>query len=192
MSRDGLLPKRFSKIHPKYKTPAFSTIVTALFVAIPALFLNLKEVTDLSSIGTLFAFVVVNAGVIRMESHRNEFHTGFKVPYINGRLLVPLLCLVLLFTFIVFDEKQVFLHLSDKENWSIIAFWILFVVLGILTFLKRYSTIPVLGMVTNFYLMAQLNFTNWAAFICWLLVGLVVYMLYGKKHSKLAAPITRP
>jgi amino acid transporter len=187
-----LLPKRFSKIHPKYKTPAFSTIVTALFVAIPALFLNLKEVTDLSSIGTLFAFVVVNAGVIRMESHRNEFHTGFKVPYINGRLLVPLLCLVLLFTFIVFDEKQVFLHLSDKENWSIIAFWILFVVLGILTFLKRYSTIPVLGMVTNFYLMAQLNFTNWAAFICWLLVGLVVYMLYGKKHSKLAAPITRP
>ena len=71
MSRDGLLPKRFSNIHPKFKTPAFSTVVTGLFVAVPALFLNLKEVTDLSSIGTLFAFVIVNAGVIRMESHRN-------------------------------------------------------------------------------------------------------------------------
>jgi amino acid transporter len=186
MSRDGLLPKKFSSIHPIYKTPAFSTIVTGLFVAVPALFLNLKEVTDLSSIGTLFAFVIVNAGVIRMESHRNEFHVGFRVPYINGRLLVPLLCLVSLFTFIVFDEQQIFLHLSDSNNWSLIAFWLLFVVLSVLTFLKRYSTIPVLGMVTNFYLMAQLNFTNWAAFIIWLLFGLVIYFAYGKRKSKLS------
>lgn len=186
MSRDGLLPKRFSSIHPKFKTPAFSTIITGLFVAVPALFMNLKEVTDLSSIGTLFAFVMVNAGVIRMESHRNEFHTGFKVPYINGRLIVPLLCLVSLFTFIVLDDKDTFLHPGQHENLPTIAFWLMFVVLGVLSFMKRYSTIPVLGMVTNFYLMTQLNFTNWAAFIIWLLVGLVIYLFYGQKHSKLA------
>lgn len=185
MSRDGLLPKKFSTIHPKYKTPAFSTLITGLFVAVPALFLNLKEVTDLSSIGTLFAFVIVNAGVIRMESHRNEFHVGFRVPYINGRLLVPLLCLVSLFTFIVFDEQNIFFNLSDTNNWSLIIFWVLFVILSVLTFLKRYSTIPVLGMVTNFYLMAQLNFTNWAAFIIWLLLGLVIYFAYGRYKSKL-------
>lgn len=190
MSRDGLLPKKFSTIHPKYKTPAFSTIVTGLFVAVPALFLNLKEVTDLSSIGTLFAFVIVNAGVIRMESHRNEFHVGFRVPYINGRLLVPLLCLVSLFTFIVFDDQQIFLHPADSNNWSLIAFWSLFVILSILTFLKRYSTIPVLGMVTNFYLMAQLNFTNWAAFIIWLLFGLIIYFVYGKRKSNLSEQST--
>jgi APA family basic amino acid/polyamine antiporter len=185
MSRDGLLPKRFSNIHPKYKTPAFSTIVTGLFVAVPALFLNLKEVTDLSSIGTLFAFVIVNAGVIRMESHRNEYHTGFRVPYINGRLLVPILCLVSLYLFIVFDDTRTFMNIGLRENWPTLAFWLLFVVLSVLTFLKRFSTIPVLGMVTNFYLMTQLNFTNWAAFLLWLLFGLVIYLVYGKAHSKL-------
>lgn len=185
MSRDGLLPKRFSNIHPKFKTPAFSTIVTGLFVAVPALFLNLKEVTDLSSIGTLFAFVIVNAGVIRMESHRNEYHTGFRVPYINGRLIVPILCLVSLYLFIVFDDTRTFMNIGLRENWPTLAFWLLFIVLSVLTFLKRFSTIPVLGMVTNFYLMTQLNFTNWAAFLLWLLFGLIIYLVYGKAHSKL-------
>jgi amino acid transporter len=186
MSRDGLLPKRFSDIHPKFKTPAFSTIVTGFFVAVPALFLNLKEVTDLSSIGTLFAFVVVNAGVIQMQSHNNQNHKGFKVPYFNGRLLVPVLCLIALFAFIVFDTNQTFTHPST-EQFPVILFWILFVVMSILTFIKRYSTIPVLGMVTNFYLMTQLNFTNWAAFFIWLVFGLIIYLLYGRKKSKLAA-----
>ncbi len=185
MSRDGLLPKRFSTIHPKFKTPAFSTIVTGFFVAVPALFLNLKEVTDLSSIGTLFAFVIVNAGVIRMESHRNEFHTGFRVPYINGRLLIPFLCLASLFFFIVFENNDIFTHPFVAENVPVLLFWILFVVLSVFSFIKRYSAIPVLGMITNFYLMTQLNFTNWAAFFIWLVLGLIVYLLYGRKHSKL-------
>jgi APA family basic amino acid/polyamine antiporter len=64
MSRDGLLPKAFSRIHPKYKTPSFATIITGFVVAIPALFLNLTEVTNLTSIGTLFAFVLVCGGVL--------------------------------------------------------------------------------------------------------------------------------
>src|ERR1041384_4001917 len=50
MSRDGLLPKKFSKVHPKFKTPSFSTIVVGFVVAIPALFMNLTMVTDLCSI----------------------------------------------------------------------------------------------------------------------------------------------
>ena len=64
MSRDGLLPKIFSAIHPRFRTPWFSTILTGLMVAIPALFMNLSEVTDLSVIGTLFAFTIVCAGVL--------------------------------------------------------------------------------------------------------------------------------
>jgi amino acid transporter len=186
MSRDGLLPKKFSAIHPRYKTPAFSTIMTGIFVAIPALFLNLQEVTDLSSIGTLFAFMVVNAGVIRMENHRNEFHTGFRVPYINGRLLVPLLCLVSLYLFIVYDEERIFLNFGNHLYWPMLAFWILFIAMAVLSFIKRFSVIPVLGMVTNFYLMAQLNYTNWAAFLIWLCVGLIIYLSYGRRSSKLA------
>jgi APA family basic amino acid/polyamine antiporter len=63
MSRDGLLPKKFSKIHPVYKTPSFATIVVGFVVAVPSLFMNLTIVTDLCSIGTLFAFVLVCAGV---------------------------------------------------------------------------------------------------------------------------------
>ena len=92
MSRDGLLPPIFSRIHPKYKTPSFSTVITGLLVAIPALFLNLKEVIDLSSIGTLFAFVLVCGGVLVLENSKNPpARPRFKTPYINGRYLVPLL-----------------------------------------------------------------------------------------------------
>jgi APA family basic amino acid/polyamine antiporter len=185
MSRDGLLPKRFSAIHPKFKTPAFSTIITGFFVAVPALFLNLKEVTDLSSIGTLFAFVVVNAGVIQMQNHKKENHSGFKVPYFSGRILIPLLCLISLFVFIVFSDAKSF-DPTQPENIPLLLFWVLFIVLSILSFIKRYSVIPVLGMITNFYLMTQLNFTNWAAFIIWLLLGLVLYFAYGRYKSKLA------
>lgn len=189
MSRDGLLPKRFSKIHPKFKSPSFSTLVTGAMVAIPALFMNLQEVTDLSSIGTLFAFVLVNAGVIQMETHRNEHHVGFRVPYYNGRLFIPLLCLISLFVFIVFDTSDVFFHLNERENWPTAIFWVMFVTISALSYKYRFSVIPVLGMVSNFYLMTQLNFTNWAAFIIWLLVGLIVYFLYGYRHSKLNKPV---
>ena len=128
---------------------------------------------------------MVNAGVIQMETHRNDEHTGFRVPYINGRLLVPLLCLVSLYLFIVYDEDRIFFNLGVRDNWPAIAFWVLFVLISVFSFKYRFSAIPVLGMVTNFYLMTQLNFTNWAAFIIWLLVGLVVYFLYGYRHSKL-------
>jgi amino acid transporter len=185
MSRDGLLPKRFSAIHPKFKTPAFATIITGFFVAVPALFLNLKEVTDLSSIGTLFAFVVVNAGVIQMQSHKNDNHKGFKVPYLSGRIIIPLLCLLSLFIFIVFSDAQTF-DFTNQENIPIYLFWLLFIVMSMLSFIKRYSVIPVLGMITNFYLMTQLNFTNWAAFMIWLALGLVLYFAYGRFNSKLS------
>jgi amino acid transporter len=185
MSRDGLLPKKFSKIHPKYKTPYFSTLITGALVAIPAFFLNLKEVTDLSSIGTLFAFVLVNAGVIQMESHRNENHKGFKVPYVNGRLIMPLLFLTCFFLFTVFDENKIFINLNWANNFPAYSFWFLFAIISILSFNFRFSLLPTLGMVTNFYLMTQLGNSNWIAFAAWLLIGLFIYFMYSKKHSKL-------
>ena len=95
------------------------------------------------------------------------------------------MCLVSLYLFIVFDDTRTFMNIGLRENWPTLAFWLLFIVLSVLTFLKRFSTIPVLGMVTNFYLMTQLNFTNWAAFLLWLLFGLIIYLVYGKAHSKL-------
>jgi amino acid transporter len=94
MSRDGLLPKRFSKVHPKYKTPSYATIVTGFVVAIPALFLNLTMVTDLCSIGTLFAFVLVCAGVLVLQNKPDIPRGKFKTPYLNSKYIFPLLILI--------------------------------------------------------------------------------------------------
>jgi amino acid transporter len=100
MSRDGLLPKRFSKVHPKYKTPSYATIVTGFVVAIPALFLNLTMVTDLCSIGTLFAFVLVCAGVLVLQNKPNIPRGKFKTPYVNSKFIMPVLLVIgLVFSF---------------------------------------------------------------------------------------------
>lgn len=95
MSRDGLMPKRFGQIHPKYQTPAFSTVVTGIVVAIPSLFVESALMTDLTSIGTLFAFVLVCGGVLVLP--RRAFTPGkFNLPYINGKLVVPALFIAVL------------------------------------------------------------------------------------------------
>ena len=94
MSRDGLLPKQFSKVHPKYKTPSFATIVTGFVVAVPALFMNLTMVTDLCSIGTLFAFVLVCAGVLVLQNKPDIPRGKFKTPYVNSKFVFPLLILI--------------------------------------------------------------------------------------------------
>lgn len=90
MSRDGLLPKSFSKIHPKYKTPSFATIVTGFVVAVPSLFMNLTIVTDLCSIGTLFAFVLVCAGVLKLQNDPNVTRGKFRTPYLNAKFIYPI------------------------------------------------------------------------------------------------------
>ena len=91
MSRDGLLPKAFSRIHPTYRTPSFATIVTGFVVAIPSLFMNLTMVTDLCSIGTLFAFVLVCAGVLKLQQSKEPIDRKFKTPYLNSKYIIPLL-----------------------------------------------------------------------------------------------------
>ena len=190
MSRDGLLPKAFSRIHPKYKTPSFATIITGLFVAIPALFLNLTEVTDLTSIGTLFAFVLVCGGVLLLPKREaGEAAPKFKIPYINSQLIVP----VLFITGVIFFWKN-FLGLFDfsagwevfKDKLPFFLFIILSAAITIASFVKKLSLIPVLGLASCFYLMTELGFTNWLRFLIWLVIGLAVYFFYSRHHSKLA------
>lgn len=96
MSRDGLLPKSFSKIHPKYKTPSFATIVVGFVVAVPSLFMNLTIVTDLCSIGTLFAFVLVCAGVLVLQNNPDVKRGKFKIPYVNSKYVIPVVFLALI------------------------------------------------------------------------------------------------
>src|ERR1700730_5697381 len=117
MSRDGLLPPKFSKIHPKFKTPSFSTIITGLVVGIPALFLDSALVTDLCSIGTLFAFVLVCGGILVLPRKTKEAGK-FQVPYISGKFIVPALFIAaIVFVQIQFpDFFRNFFGLTDPDH----------------------------------------------------------------------------
>ena len=124
MSRDGLLPKQFQRIHPKYKTPSFATIITGLVVGIPILFTDEQFVLDFTSIGTLFAFVLVCGGVLlipRKEKQAGKFH----LPYINAKLIYPAIILGTLIVLCVvnYEYFQNLFHfsLTDAEARSAIA-----------------------------------------------------------------------
>ena len=260
MSRDGLLPKRFSKVHPKYKTPSFATIVTGFVVAVPALFLNLTMVTDLCSIGTLFAFVLVCAGVLVLQNRTDIPRGKFKTPYMNSKYVFPMM--ILIGVFIAFtinktatigfitnekqineagtivtsleetDTKAVVAYLQEKgfvneanadleEVLSVISedegmyknivdampindslkyesgfslfkhkipMWIFLISLlffAVWSWRQNLSLIPLLGLVSCLYMMAELSVWNWIYFSIWLLIGLVIYFSFSRKNSKL-------
>jgi amino acid transporter len=190
MSRDGLLPKRFSKIHPKFKTPSFATIITGFLVGVPALFLNLTVVTDLTSIGTLFAFILVCGGVLLLPPQVKEPGSKrFSLPYINGKWIVP--AIVLLFAYIFRDELPARFSFSGgwdtwKHNIPFFFFAVAAVIFTVLSFLRKLSLIPVLGLLSCFYLMTEIGFRNWVVFSIWLLIGLTIYFGYSYNKSKLA------
>lgn len=262
MSRDGLLPKSFSKIHPKYQTPSFSTVVVGFVVAIPSLFMNLTIVTDLCSIGTLFAFVLVCAGVLVLQNRPDVKRGKFKIPYANAKYIVPVLFTGMIVAGFTIYEKQtkafifntpainepikIITSLNDVERgifkqeiisdatkagiqakdnidaeaylnqltaqqyqdfidhsaidagkkyetgWALfrhkIPMWIFFFISIVITYFcitKNLSLIPVLGLLSCLYMMCELGISNWIGFGIWLIVGLIVYFLYGYKNSKL-------
>ena len=184
MSRDGLLPPIFSRLHPVYKTPSFSTILTGCVVAIPALFLNLDVVLALTSIGTLFAFVLVCGGILVLQKQPNKPATRFKVPFINGKYIVPVVAIGSLLAVIVYAPGH-FSYLFTLPGLPMLLFWAVVSVVSVLAFKHSFSLIPVLGLISCFYLMAQESHTNWFRFLIWLAVGLVVYFSYGFRKSKL-------
>ena len=131
MSRDGLLPAAFSKVHKVHKTPHVSTWVAGFAVGIPAGVWDIGTFADLSNIGTLFAFVLVSAGVIVLRRRQPDRPRSFKVP------LAP---------------------------------WL-----------------PALSIACCLVLMLSLPLETWVRFVVWLLIGLLIYFLFGRKHSTLRA-----
>ncbi len=129
MSRDGLLPKAFAKVHKRFRTPHVSTWIAGLVVGIPAGIWDIGTFADLSNIGTLFAFIVVSAGVIVLRRTQPERQRGFRVPW----------CPVL----------------------------------------------PGLSIVFCLVLMMALPLETWLRFVIWLAIGLVIYFLFGRRHSVL-------
>lgn len=193
MSRDGLLPPIFSSIHPRFKTPWFSTIVTGIVVAVPSLFMNLTEVTDLTSIGTLFAFILVCGGVLILDQRASDYKRGFRTPYINSQFIVPALYLIAwLVALLKFrDETKAFFTFGswdvDQHKIPMLGYILLSTVLTYFCFRRKLSLVPVLGLLTCGYLMTQLEILSWVRFIIWLTVGLCLYFTYGFRHSKLNA-----
>lgn len=129
MSRDGLLPGAFSRVHKRFRTPHVATLVAGVFVGIPAGIFDIGTLADLSNIGTLFAFVLVAIAVLILRKTQPDRQRGFRVPF------VPVL--------------------------------------------------PILAIVTCLILMASLTLENWIRFFVWMVIGLVIYLLYSRKHSTL-------
>lgn len=213
MSRDGLLPPVFARIHPKYKTPSFSTILTGLVVGIPALFLNLDVVVDLTSVGTLFAFVLVCGGILRLQQQRKKaIRNGvvdiiekdgvrtevpisrFQTPYVNSKWIVPGMFIMAVALFKVYYPAGIsgFFNIEAGSGWAgirekvpYVMFAIVFMIMAVLSFLNNYSLIPVLGFLSCTYLLCESGTSNWERFLLWLVIGLIIYFLYGRKKSKL-------
>ncbi|MBL7934270.1 MAG: amino acid permease [Bacteroidia bacterium] len=185
MSRDGLLPKKFAEIHPKYKTPAFSTLITGLVVGIPIFFTTPKFVLDFTSIGTLFAFVLVCGGVLILPRNMDAKEKGkFKMPYINAKLIVPAITIIS-FIIIFYNQASMIVNEDGSYNIPMMVFYLVWIIIAIFSFIKNYSLIPVLGLLSCCYLLTGMGWTNWMMFGVWLIIGLVVYLLYGYKKSKL-------
>ena len=189
MSRDGLLPPIFEKIHPKFQTPSFSTIITGLIVGIPLLFTDKTFVLDFTSIATLFAFVLVCGGVLVIP-RREKTPGKFNMPFINSKFIFPFIVIAAL-TILGITDKNYFSNLfkitedTASFNISTIIFWLAMIILSITTFIKNWSLIPLLGLASCLYLLTGMTGTNWAWFASWLALGLIVYFSYGYKKSKL-------
>jgi amino acid transporter len=196
MSRDGLMPKKFSTIHPKYKTPSFATIITGLVVGLPIFFTDENFVLDFTSIGTLFAFVLVCGGVLLLspqsETELAELKNNgkFKIPYINSKYIFPIIVIFLPIAIQLFFPshfKSIFDFSEEKitNNVSMLVFYGLCIVMAIISFIKHLSLIPLLGLISCCYLLTGMAYSNWLWFGAWLLIGLIIYFLYSRSHSKL-------
>ena len=186
MSRDGLLPKRFGKIHTRFKTPAFATIVSGLLVGILVLFVDDRLMTDLTSIGTLFAFVLVSGGVLLLPKIQKQAGK-FSIPYLNGKWIIPFL--YILFLWVFRERLSTALTHINTEEYKELLFLIFILLAGIMTlftFFRKFSFVPVMGVLCCMYLMIEIPAKSWLVFFGWMAFGLVLYFLYGNRKSKLA------
>ncbi|MBI4678986.1 MAG: amino acid permease, partial [Elusimicrobia bacterium] len=112
MSRDGLLPEYFARVHPRFRTPHVTTIWTGVVVAALSAFCNIDEMANLCNIGTLFAFVLVCAGVIILRRKDPDRPRPFRVP---GGIVMPILGIL----FCLFLMNGL-----DKVTWLRFGVWL--------------------------------------------------------------------
>src|SRR5215467_14242062 len=170
MARDGLLPPVFYKVHPRFRTPHISTILTGVFVAAFAAVASIDEMVDLTNIGTLFAFILVCAGIIVLRAKDPDRVRPFRVPS-GWKWAVILYCALAIAVVLVpisMTAKVLILALSAA-----------------LFAASRNNIFPVLGVISCLYLIYYLPPTSWLRFAAWLNFGFVIYVGYGSVHSRL-------
>ncbi len=193
MSRDGLLPSVFSSIHRRFRTPWVATIMTGLCVAIPSLFMNLNEVTDLTSAGTLFAFSSVCAGTLVFDATGHDHKGKFRVPYIDSRyIFTPALAFI--FAAYFYFCPQGLYHATQVCNifslrFSAVFFIVFSTGLCWLSISRHLSLIPLIGLESCIYLMMELTTACWLRFTTWMVLGLIIYFFYSRSKSKLGKNI---
>ncbi|MFN3020635.1 APC family permease [Chryseobacterium sp. TY3] len=190
MSRDGLIPKKFQEVHSKNKVPSFATIVTGIVVGMPIFFTDKTFILDFTSIGTIFAFVLVCAGVLMLPP-KEKIKGRFHMPYINSKYIFPIVFLSGL-VFFYFWQPNFFhtlLNWGDPNEGefrlSMTIYIIINFVLCYLAISKNLSLIPLVGLSSCLYLLTGMTHNNWFWFGLWFAIGLVIYFTYGRKHSKL-------
>ena len=184
MSRDGLLPKRFQQLN-KFQIPGFATILTGLIAGVGSLFLQAGIGTDLTSIGTLFAFVLVSGGVLFLPPVEKK-PGQFKLPTWSGRYLISIF--VLLFLFISHERiisSITQLLEADFHEMPFLLFVGLALFITYFTILKNYAFIPVMGVLSCSYLLIEIPIASWKWFFAWMGIGLLIYFFYGNKNSQL-------
>jgi hypothetical protein len=146
--------------------------------------------TDLTSIGTLFAFVLVSGGVLMLprlsKAEDAASQRKFRLPYINGKFIVPIVFLLYLYL----ERESLATTLNnlgeaDLLSWLFLVFVVLGTIMSVLTFIKNYSLIPVMGVLFCSYLLIEIPALSWIYFLVWLAVGLLIYFSYGYWKSKL-------
>jgi amino acid transporter len=189
MSRDGLLPKKFAQIHPKYKTPGFSTIMTGVVVGLPIFFTDEAFVLDFTSIGTIFAFVLVCGGVLLLPQRKKGDGKGFRLWYISGQWLFPLICFgsgLLAWIFIPGYISEVIFGGSDMMyTMAHRVLWVCLIGMSVFAWKNKWNIIPLCGVAICLYLLTGMTIENWKWFGIWFFIGLVFYFVYGRRKSKL-------
>jgi APA family basic amino acid/polyamine antiporter len=185
MARDGLLPAAFHKVHPRFRTPYISTILTGLFVGGIAAFASIDEMVDLTNIGTLFAFILVCAGIIVLSIKDPSRPRPFRVPagWLWTILLYAGLVAGVLLIWPVSENDHVALTLGSIKvtTWQAVALGAAAVIFA----WCRNHIFPLLGIVSCIYLVYYLPPTSWLRFAAWLNIGFVIYVGYGAIHSRL-------
>ncbi len=152
----------------------------------------MSVVTDLTSIGTLFAFLLVSGGVLVLDKTHPTAERKFKIPYINAKWIATIIVALIWLGAFSLNQEQFFKFFTIGETplveaiASRLPLTIYFVgtwVLAYLAFKHDLSLIPVCALLSCGYLISEIS--NWSWFLIWLAVGLMIYFFYGRKRSKL-------